>query len=87
MYREKFLTFLIKMLTEPWPTLSTNKNRKFPDFVGEEKIRLDVTPQAGPKKRPSRQPTNLVLRAVDPHSFFADPDPAVLLNADPDPAA
>ena len=27
--------------------------------------------------------------AVDPHSFFADPDPgpAVLLNADPDPAA
>ena len=26
-------------------------------------------------------------RAVDPHSFFADPDPAVLLNADPDPAA
>ena len=25
--------------------------------------------------------------AVDPHSFFADPDPAVLLNAVPDPAA
>ena len=25
------------------------------------------------------------LRAVDPHSFFADPDPAVFLNADPDP--
>ena len=25
-------------------------------------------------------------RAVDPHPFFADPDPAVLLNADPDPA-
>ena len=24
---------------------------------------------------------------MDPHSFFADPDPAVLLNADPDPAA
>ena len=23
-------------------------------------------------------------RAVDPHSLFADPDPAVLLNADPD---
>ena len=23
-------------------------------------------------------------RAVDPHSFFADRDPAVLLNADPD---
>ena len=23
-------------------------------------------------------------RAVDTHSFFADPDPAVLLNADPD---
>ena len=26
-------------------------------------------------------------RAVDPHSFFADPDPAVFLNDDPDPAA
>ena len=26
-------------------------------------------------------------RAVDPHPFFADPDPAVLLNADQDPAA
>ena len=26
------------------------------------------------------------IRDVDPHSFFADPDPAVLLNADPDPA-
>ena len=24
------------------------------------------------------------IRAVDPHSFFADPDPAVFLNADPD---
>ena len=23
-------------------------------------------------------------RAVDPHSFFANPDPAVFLNADPD---
>ena len=28
-----------------------------------------------------------LVRAVDPHSFYADPDPAVLLNADPDPAA
>ena len=26
-------------------------------------------------------------RAVDPHSFFVDPDPAAFLNADPDPAA
>ena len=38
-----------------------------------------------------RQPIILTpfssTRAVDPHSFFADPDPAVLLNADPDPAA
>ena len=24
---------------------------------------------------------------MDPHSFFADPDPALFLNADPDPAA
>ena len=24
-------------------------------------------------------------RAVDPHSFYVDPDPAVFLNADPDP--
>ena len=27
------------------------------------------------------------VRAVDPHSFFADPVPAVLFNANPDPAA
>ena len=26
-------------------------------------------------------------RAVDPHSYFADPDLAVILNADLDPAA
>ena len=24
-------------------------------------------------------------RAVDPHSFYADPNPAVFLNADPHP--
>ena len=32
---------------------------------------------------------SLRSRAVDPHSFFADPDldPAVLLNADAGPAA
>ena len=31
-------------------------------------------------------PNSLFLnRAVDPHSFYADPDPAVFLNADPDP--
>ena len=24
---------------------------------------------------------------MDPHSFFADPDPTVFMNADPDPAA
>ena len=23
---------------------------------------------------------------MDPHSFFADPDPAVILNKDPEPA-
>ena len=22
---------------------------------------------------------------MDPHSFYADPDPAIFLNADPDP--
>ena len=30
---------------------------------------------------------SVLARAVDPYSFFADPDPAVHLNADPDPAA
>ena len=30
-------------------------------------------------------PCVLQIRAVDPHSFFADSDPAVFLNADPDP--
>ena len=28
----------------------------------------------------------VVIRAVGPHSIFADPDPGVILNADPDPA-
>ena len=27
-----------------------------------------------------------IVWAVDPHPFFADPDPAVFLNADPDTA-
>ena len=27
----------------------------------------------------------LRARAVDPNSFYADPDPAAFLNADPDP--
>ena len=27
----------------------------------------------------------ILNRAVDPHSFYADPDPVVFLNADPDP--
>ena len=27
----------------------------------------------------------IMSRAVDPHSFYADPDPAVFLNADPEP--
>ena len=27
----------------------------------------------------------VLSRAVDPHSLYADPDPAVFLNADPDP--
>ena len=26
-----------------------------------------------------------LIRAVDPHSFYAEPDPAIFLNADPDP--
>ena len=30
-------------------------------------------------------PFNIGIRAVDLHSFFADPDPSVFLNADPDP--
>ena len=31
--------------------------------------------------------TDALGRAEDPHSFFVDPDPAVFLNADLDPAA
>ena len=26
-----------------------------------------------------------MIRAVDPHSFFTDPDPAAFLSANPDP--
>ena len=34
--------------------------------------------QVGPR-------SGVLGRAVDPYSFFADPNPAVFLNADPDP--
>ena len=36
---------------------------------------------------PLKSRSNFILRyrAVDPHLFYADPDPAVFLNADPDP--
>ena len=37
--------------------------------------------KAGAGERP--EPPN--YRAVDPHSFYSDPDPAVFLNADPYP--
>ena len=30
---------------------------------------------------------SIVIRNVDPHSFFVDPDPDVVFNVDPDPAA
>ena len=30
-------------------------------------------------------PVPVLTSAVDPHSFYVDPDPAVFLNADPDP--
>ena len=32
------------------------------------------------------QQTIIIFRGVNSHSFFADPDPAVFLNTDPDPA-
>ena len=41
-----------------------------------------------PPKKQYKQLVNIFLvesRAVDPHSFYVDPDPAVFLNADPDP--
>ena len=37
--------------------------------------------------RMMNQAVNVLYRAVDPHSFVADLDPVVFLNADPDPAA
>ena len=39
-----------------------------------------LVPTAGPQKQ-------VRIRAVDPHSFYADPGPAVFLNADPDPGS
>ena len=40
-----------------------------------------------PKNLGIKAGTSFSIRAVDPHSFVADPDQAVFLNADPDPAA
>ena len=38
-----------------------------------------------PLPHPSNVTILATIRAVDPHSFFSDPDPAVFLHADPDP--
>ena len=43
---------------------------------GGRRIRRTSTIRAGP---------GVLHSAVDPHSFYADPDPAVFLNADPYP--
>ena len=37
------------------------------------------------RKGGGEEKTAVFRRAVDPHSLYADPDPAVFLNADPDP--
>ena len=49
--------------------------------ISQQKERLRFHPESG-----GSGSTNTALtRAVDPHSLYADPDPAVFLNADPDP--
>ena len=58
----------------------------------KQKSLSDDSPTALPPPQVHNQISSTDLRcrlgmAVDPHSFFADPDPAVLLNAVPDPAA
>ena len=39
------------------------------------------------KRQATPKVPTVLHRAVDQHSFFADSDPAVLLNAGPDPAS
>ena len=66
-------------------------------LVKKEKPLISVCSICGEKKKVQRKrlkKKNIFKtspktrgRAVDPHSFFADPDPAVLLNADSDPGA
>ena len=45
------------------------------------------TGQKRPEICPAGYPVHpyILHRALDPHSFYADPDPAFFLNADPDP--
>ena len=41
--------------------------------------------RASHRRRPAEEQTSHTVRAVDPHSLHADPDPAVFMNADLDP--
>ena len=65
--------------------LQVSNKRPAPDV----EVNSTVVPDADDFKVITNCPTRLLMlvcsRAVDPHSFYADPDPAVFLNADPDP--
>ena len=59
----------------------------YPGGPGQEEIRRGVPRhvQQGQQGRIDIGTFLVVTRAVDPHSFFSDPDPAVLFNANSDP--
>ena len=61
-----------------------NNQSGLSDETEEERDR-GITMDVGQNKVSQISQTSICIRAVDPHSFYADPDPAVFLNADPDP--
>ena len=56
------------------------------DITSRFKFVFSTVPRNIGKDHTSKKMKKLT-RVVEPHSFFADPDPAVFFNADPDPAA
>ena len=63
----------------PDPNFKSGKLREGATVLPRPYPPLQVRHWRGPSWRP-------LSRAVDPHSVLADPDLAVLLNSDPDPA-
>ena len=80
-FGERCFTFKYR---EPSPKMLSVVYSRFafvyPEFFDNKTLQLNVISPFFDQKQ-------IYSWRQDPHSFFADPDPAVSLNANPDPAA